>query len=96
MPMFVIACVLAWILGNCQDCGKSRSQLGDDLLEATRQKDPLKVKLLLAVNADARSTVEKMTVETAGQVHAGLLKASGRCKVEGDAGHGRRECGRQC
>ena len=78
----VIVCVLAWILGHCQDCGKSRSQLGDDLLEATRQKDPLQVKLLLAVNADARSTVEKMTVETAGQVHAGLLKASGRCHVE--------------
>lgn len=66
-------------LGNRQDCGKSRSQLGDDLLEATKQKDPLQVKLLLAVNEGARSTVDKMTV---GQVHAGLLKASRQCNVE--------------
>lgn len=79
MPMLLLHACWRGFLRNRQDCGKSRSQLSDDLLEATRQKDPLQVKLLLAVNADARSTVDKMTV---GQVHAGLLKASRQCNVE--------------
>ena len=42
--------VVIAIFGNCQDVGKSRSQLFSDLLSAINRQDYLQLKLTLAVS----------------------------------------------